>query len=173
MPGLGKSGTSRMSVLSWVATGIALLLFALLTTGRGGRHGQLLHLLTADGTRLRGILCARGRHRLEQEFTGRSQFPLEVEIRHGLQPGDLRHSVFGDDALLSVLKTKAHFDLLANGKLAQVGQHHLLVSWNSSTISPTAIRLATRSWHVTQYLAQGTASRRLVEIGSSHSMQTP
>src|SRR5437588_9822100 len=97
MPGLGKSGTSRMSVLSWVATGIALLLFALLTTGRGGRHGQLLHLLTADGTRLRGILCARGGRRLEEEFTGRSQFPLEIGIEHGLRHGAPRTSEFGDD----------------------------------------------------------------------------
>src|SRR5512133_787929 len=98
---------------------------------------------------------------------------FEVKIRNPGECGDFRDAVLVHHTLHPVGERKTDPDLLFDAQPPQLGQFHRSAASYSLTYSPCSMRCAISSWQVTQNRAHGTASRRLGEIGSSHSRQTP
>src|ERR1039457_5277671 len=124
------------------------------STGGRGVGGHLGQLRARDGPRFgRGFLIAllvRDGGRFEEELAGGSQFLLEVEIGDTLQSRHLGYAVLRNDTLHPVTKSKVNFKLFSNRELAQFRELHRSASWYSSTDSPSAMRVAIRSWQDTQ-----------------------
>src|SRR4051812_47879032 len=139
--------------------------------GTGADHRS--HFFASQRAWLRRVFLA-GVQRLQDEGRGLFELLFQIEVGNAIESGYQRNAALVHDAFHSVPQVKPDSVLLLDGEFTQVDELHFSASSSSASArSPDAIRAAIDSWQVTQYLAHGTASRRLALIGSSHSRQMP